>query len=41
VTCAIPATSKVDHLIDNMQGGLGQMPDAAMRERITDALAWL
>jgi len=41
VTCAIPATSKVDHLIDNMQGGLGQMPDAAMRERIMDALARL
>ncbi len=34
VTCAIPATSKLDHLIDNMQAGVGPLPDTAMRERM-------
>ncbi len=41
VTCVIPATSKVRHLIDNMQGGIGRMPDAAMRERMVKAVAEL
>lgn len=39
VTCAIPATSKVDHLRDNMQAMRGPMPDAAMRRRIVEAIA--
>jgi aryl-alcohol dehydrogenase-like predicted oxidoreductase len=34
VTCAIPATSKVSHLIDNMQAGAGPLPDARMRARM-------
>jgi aryl-alcohol dehydrogenase-like predicted oxidoreductase len=34
VTCAIPATSKVEHLADNMQAGMGTLPDAALRERM-------
>ncbi len=34
VTCAIPATSKIDHLIDNMQAGVGPLPDTAMRQRM-------
>jgi aryl-alcohol dehydrogenase-like predicted oxidoreductase len=34
VTCAIPATSKVAHLTDNMQGGVGTIPDGAMRQRM-------
>ena len=34
VTCAIPATSKPKHLLDNMQAGLGRLPDMAMRERM-------
>jgi aryl-alcohol dehydrogenase-like predicted oxidoreductase len=34
VTCAIPATSKTDHLVDNMQAGVGPLPDTAMRERM-------
>ena len=34
VTCAIPATSKVKHLEDNMQAGLGRLPDAATREKM-------
>ena len=32
VTCAIPATSKVKHLIDNMVAQVGQLPDAKMRK---------
>ena len=35
VTCVIPATRRVEHLEDNMQAGVGRLPDAAMRERIT------
>jgi len=34
VTCAIPATSKPKHLLDNMQAGLGKLPDAAAREKM-------
>lgn len=34
VTCPIPATSKVHHMRDNMQAGVGRMPDAAMRKRM-------
>lgn len=34
VTCAIPATSKPKHLIDNMQAGTGAMPDRIMREKM-------
>jgi diketogulonate reductase-like aldo/keto reductase len=34
VTCAIPATSKLEHLRDNMEAGRGRMPDAALRDRI-------
>ena len=34
VTYAIPATSKVEHLRQNMNAGRGPMPDARMRERI-------
>jgi diketogulonate reductase-like aldo/keto reductase len=41
VTCAIPATSKVQHLIDNMQAGLGPPPDAATRERMARAVTEL
>jgi diketogulonate reductase-like aldo/keto reductase len=36
VTCAIPATSKPDHLVDNMMAGIGRLPDAAMRKRMVD-----
>jgi aryl-alcohol dehydrogenase-like predicted oxidoreductase len=38
VTCAIPATSKVEHLRQNMSAGRGPMPDAAMRKRIAEAV---
>lgn len=34
VTCVIPATSKIKHLVDNMTGGKGRAPNAAMRQRM-------
>jgi diketogulonate reductase-like aldo/keto reductase len=34
VTCAIPATSKVKHVVDNMGAARGRLPDAAGRERM-------
>ena len=34
VTCAIPATSRVEHLRDNMAAGRGRMPDEKLRARI-------
>ncbi len=34
VTCAIPATSKVDHLRDNLHAATGPLPDASLRARI-------
>ena len=38
VTCIIPATSKVKHILDNMAGGAGRVPDAAQRQRMIDYL---
>lgn len=38
VTCAIPATSNPDHLRQNMSAAGGPMPDAAMRQRIAEAV---
>lgn len=38
VTCAIPATSKVEHLRDNMKAGFGRLPDEKLRTRIADEL---
>lgn len=37
VTCAIPATSNVAHLRDNMAAGEGPLPDEEMRTRIAEA----
>lgn len=34
ITCAIPATSKVTHLRDNMKAGAGPLPDDRLRARI-------
>ncbi len=34
VSCAIPATSKVSHLTENMQAGHGPMPDSAARQKM-------
>ncbi len=34
VTCAIPATSKVPHMVENMGAGFGRLPDAKTRQRM-------
>lgn len=36
VTVVTPATSQRRHLLDNLGGGTGRVPDAAMRERMAD-----
>jgi len=38
VTCAIPATTRVDHVRENMAAATGRLPDEALRKRIADAL---
>jgi len=38
VTCVIPATTKVKHMVDNLGAALGPLPDAAQREAIA---AWI
>jgi aryl-alcohol dehydrogenase-like predicted oxidoreductase len=39
VTCIIPATGKVSHLMDNLAGGRGPLPDERQREAIAQAFA--
>ena len=39
VTCIIPATSKLKHMVDNMAAGYGRLPDASMRKRMIEAIA--
>ena len=39
ITCAIPGTSKVEHLRDNMKAGEGRLPDEALRARIAAEVA--
>ena len=34
VTCAIPATSQVAHVVENLRAAQGALPDAAMRRRM-------
>ncbi len=41
VTCVIPATSRVDHMKQNMSAGLGPLPDPAMRKRMQDHVEML
>jgi len=36
-TCVIPATSRPEHLVDNMKAGVGALPDERMRNRIAVA----
>jgi diketogulonate reductase-like aldo/keto reductase len=38
VTCAIPATTRVDHVQENMGAAYGRLPDVAMRRRMIDYL---
>ena len=41
VTCAIPATSRVAHLRQNMGAALGRVPDSALRARMASEVAAL
>ncbi len=41
VTCAIPATSKVEHVRENMAAASGVLPDAALRKRMADYVGQL
>jgi diketogulonate reductase-like aldo/keto reductase len=34
VTCIIPATSRLKHMVDNMAAGYGRLPDEATRQRM-------
>lgn len=36
VTCAIPGTGRPEHMRDNLAAGLGALPDAGMRRRMTE-----
>lgn len=38
VTCVIPATSKVHHMIDNAGAGSGPMPDEKTRQRMVEII---
>lgn len=38
VTCVIPATGKVRNLVDNLEAGMGPLPDAKQRAQIVAAL---
>lgn len=39
VTLAIPGTSNPAHMVDNIAGGRGAMPDARMRQRMIDTVS--
>ncbi|MFP5410376.1 MAG: aldo/keto reductase [Gammaproteobacteria bacterium] len=39
VTCAIPATTRVDHVRENLAAAAGRLPDAAMRARMAAFVA--
>jgi diketogulonate reductase-like aldo/keto reductase len=39
VSCAIPATDKPRHLEDNMEGGIGSLPDAKTRQRMVELVS--
>ena len=36
VSCAIPATSKIHHMQDNLEAGFGELPDAPTRQRMVE-----
>lgn len=39
VTCVIPATTSVKNMRDNLAGGMGRLPDEAMRQRMVALVA--
>ena len=38
VTCAIPGTSRPEHMRENAEAGTGTLPDADLRRRMVAAL---
>jgi diketogulonate reductase-like aldo/keto reductase len=38
VTCVIPATSKLKHMVDNMAAGYGRLPDEPTRQRMIELI---
>jgi diketogulonate reductase-like aldo/keto reductase len=38
VTCAIPGTDKLSHLVDNLGAAVGRLPDAKQRARMLDVV---
>ena len=36
VTCAIPATTRVDHMLENMGAAYGRLPDSKTRQRMVE-----
>jgi len=41
VTCIIPATSKLKHMVDNMAAGYGRLPEESTRQRMIEYLETL
>jgi diketogulonate reductase-like aldo/keto reductase len=41
VTCVIPATDKARHLEDNIQAGIGRLPDTRMRQQMAESVGSL
>ena len=41
ITCTIPATTRVDHVLENVGAASGRLPDAAMRARMAAHVARL
>jgi diketogulonate reductase-like aldo/keto reductase len=39
VTCAIPATSQIPHMQENMGAAYGRLPDPVMRDRMAESFA--
>ncbi|KMZ13946.1 hypothetical protein BHUM_02278 [Candidatus Burkholderia humilis] len=39
VTCVIPGTGRREYMIDNVHAGIDEYPDAALRQRIAEAVA--
>src|SRR5688572_4396795 len=38
VTCVIPGTSKVTHLLDNLQAGTGKLPDSSHKKKMIELI---
>ena len=39
VTCVIPGTSRREHVVENLEAGVGRLPDTEMRERMAALVA--